>query len=101
MATARIASGVTSPGLGWQQYPGGAGIFIDINTSSGKFATTPAYVTSLNGNSSHWATTGGTSVYSPTPTGFRVYLRWANGAPLTPGDAASNGWHLKWIGMEV
>ena len=101
MATTRIASGGTSPGLGWQQYPGGAGVFIDVDTSPGKFSTTPAYVTSLGGNSGHWATTGGTSVYLPTPTSFRIYVRWADGSPLTPANAAAQGWHVKWIGMEV
>jgi hypothetical protein len=101
MATARIASGMTSPGLGWQQYPGGEGIFIDVDTSSGKFSTTPAYVTSLGGSSSHWATTGGTSVYFPTSTGFRVYVRWAGGGSLTPANATGFGWHIKWMGMEV
>jgi hypothetical protein len=101
MATTRIASGMTSPGLGWQQYPGGAGVFIDVDTGSGKFSTTPAYVTSLGGGSSHWATTGGTSVYLPTPTGFRIYVRWADGSPLSPANAATFGWHVKWIGMEV
>ena len=101
MATARIASGATSPGVGWQQYPGGAGVFIDVDTSSGKFSTTPAYVTSLGGNSSHWATTGATSVYSPTATSFRVYVRWADGSPLTPANASALGWHIRWIGMEI
>ena len=96
-----LGAGRTQPGLGWQQYSGGAGVLIDVNTSSGKFSTTPAYVTSLGGSSSHWATTGGTSVYSPTPTGFRIYVRWADGSPLTPANAAAFGWHINWVGMNI
>ena len=94
-----LAAGQTQPGLGWQQYLGGSGIFIDVDTSSGKFDMTPRYITSLGGNTSHWRTTGGTSIYSPTPMGFRVYVRWADGAPLTPANATALGWRVNWIGL--
>jgi IgA peptidase M64 len=96
-----LGAGQTQPGLGWQQYPGGAGIYLDVNTTSGHFSSTPVYLTSLGGTSSHWATTGATSLYSPTPTGFRVYVRWADGSPLTPANAAALGWNLNWIGMNT
>lgn len=108
MATHRIASGQTKPGsTAWQQYPGGAGVFVDVNTSAGKFSTVPAYITSIGGKTSHWATTGATSIYPtppnllPTATGFRVYVRWANGAALTPQTANSYEWHINWVGMEL
>ena len=102
MATIRIASGKTTPGsTAWQQYPGGAGVFVDVDTSSGKFSSTPVYTTSIGGNSSHWATTGATSIYFPKPTGFRVYVRWADGSPLTPATANGFQWHINWIGMET
>ena len=99
--TVRIAAGQSQPGAGWQVYTGGgAGIYIDVNTSSGKFTTTPVYVTSLGGTSTHWAVTGGSAVYSPTPTGFRIYIRFPDGAPITPAMATANGWHVKWVGIE-
>jgi hypothetical protein len=102
MATTRIASGRTTPGsTAWQQYTGGAGVFVDINTTAAKLTGTPVYVTSIGGNSSHWATTGATSVYLATATGFRVYVRWADGAPLTPATANGFQWHINWIAMEV
>lgn len=101
MATHRIASGKTPPGTtAWQQYQGGAGVFVDVNTSAGKFSV-PVYVTSIGGNSSHWATTGATSVYLATATGFRIYVRWSNGAALTPATANGFQWHINWIGMEI
>jgi hypothetical protein len=65
------------------------------------------YITSIGGRTNHWSTTGATSIYPTppaqyaTPTGFRVYVRWANGGPLTPATANSYGWHINWIGMEI
>jgi hypothetical protein len=101
MATARIASGSTPTGTtAWQVYTT-TGIFVDVNTTSGKFTNVPVYVTSIGGNSSHWSTTGATSIYSATATGFRVYVRWVDSSPLTPAQANSLGWHINWIGMEL
>jgi hypothetical protein len=71
-----------------------------VNTSEGYFTHTPMYIASLGGNSSHWSTVGGSSIYMPTPTGFRVYVKWVDNSPLTPAQAQSLGWHINWIGME-
>jgi len=96
MATSIIASGRTEPGAtNWQVYSP-TGIFVDVDTSSAGFRIGAIYVTSLGGNSSHWATTGGTSIYTPTATGFRVYVRWVDGGPLTPAQANQLGWHINW-----
>lgn len=35
-----------------------------------------------------------------TPTGFDVYLKWADGASLTGEDANSFGWYVNWVGVE-
>jgi hypothetical protein len=95
-----IARGSTPLGnTAWQQYPGGEGIFVDVDTSSAGFTSTPIYVTSIGGTSSHWWTTGATSIYSPTPTGFRVYVRWSTGGSLTPELANQLGWHINWIAV--
>ena len=95
-------SGSTTPGsTNWQPYPGNTGVYLDVDTSAGKFTTTPKYFTSLGGNSSHWATTGVTSIYTPSPTGFRVYVRWSDGSALTPAQANSLQWHVSWLGVEA
>jgi hypothetical protein len=95
-------SGSTTPGsTNWQPYPGNTGIYLDVDTSAGKFTTTPKYFTSLGGHSSHWATTGVTSIYTPSPTGFRVYVRWSDGSALTPAQANSLQWHVNWLGVEA
>ena len=104
MASLKIASGNTTPGsTNWQQYspPANTGVYIDVDTSSAGFTSTPVYTTSIGGNSSHWSTTGATSIYNATPNGFRVYVRWANGNQLTPTQANNLNWHINWIGMEV
>jgi hypothetical protein len=97
--TQRIASGRTVPGQGWQVY-GPNGIFIDVDTSSAKFTGNPTYVSSVGGDGTQWATTGASAIYSPTSTGFRVYLRWADGSPLAPAHAAQFKWHINWIGID-
>jgi hypothetical protein len=99
-ALPKIAGGQTAPGVGWQAYASGAGVYIDVDTSAAGFTTTPTYVTSLGGTALHWNTTGGSSVYSPTPTMFRIYVRWADGAALNPPIANQWGWHVLWIGIQ-
>jgi hypothetical protein len=98
--SALIARGSTPVGnTAWQPYPGGEGIFLDVDTSSAGFTTTPIYITSLGGRVGHWWTTGATSIYAPTPTGFRVYVRYSTGGLLTPAEANENGWHINWIAV--
>jgi hypothetical protein len=97
--SALIGRGSTPAGnTAWQQY-GEEGIFVDVDTSSAGFNTTPLYITSLGGISNHWGSIGATSIYTPTPTGFRIYLRWAVGGSITPAFANQYGWHINWIAV--
>jgi hypothetical protein len=48
--------------------------------------------TSLAGTS-HWTARTVSSIYSPTPDGFRVYL---NKSGITPAIASSLGWRVRW-----
>ena len=101
MASIKIGTGSTAPGsTNWQQYTGGRGVYVDVDTSSAGFTTTPVYTTSIGGTSSHWATTGATSIYTASATGFRIYVRWADGQPLTPATANSYEWHINWVGIQ-
>jgi hypothetical protein len=98
--SALIARGSTPVGnTAWQQYPDGEGIFLDVDTSSAGFTSTPIYITSIGGTSGHWGTTGATAIYDPTPTGFRVYVRFSTGGQLTPAGANGLGWHINWIAV--
>lgn len=97
----RIFAGQTPMGsTAWQAY-GPTGVVVTVDTSAAGFGRTPLYIVSLHGNSSHWSTTGGTSVYGPSATGFVIYLRWADGSPLVPATANANGWHIQWIGIQI
>lgn len=96
----KIASGKTAPGsTNWKPY-GTTGIYVDVNTSFAGLKGTPVYMTSLGGSSQHWQAIGVTSIYSPTATGFRVFVRWINGGPLSPGQANGLKWHVNWMAME-
>ena len=96
-AYASVCAGQTTPGAtAWQQYPSSSqGIYLDVNTSACGYTTEPRYITSLGGDTHHWMTTGATSIYSPTATGFRVYV-FDNSGPVTPADANARRWHITW-----
>lgn len=96
-----IASGQTSPGQGWQQNTD-AGVYLDVDTSLAKFSGTPTYVISLGGAGSMWLSSGGaSSIYDPTPTSFRVYVRHVDGAALPVKTVTDDWkWYVNWIGME-
>lgn len=99
MSSTRIVSGNTPPGNTNWQVDTPKGIVLDVDTSVAGFTATPQYFTSIGGKSSHFATTGATSIYRPTNTGFRVYVRWADGNVLTPDDANGHDWHINWLGV--
>ena len=108
----RIGSGKTDPdNTAWQPYDPtaaipGRGIYVDVDTSNAGFTKTPNYVISLCGHTDHWVLTGTSAIYDPTPTKFRVYLRYSynkpgqEAPPLTPGHAKQCKWHISWIGIE-
>lgn len=104
MAEQRIRGGATPVGsTNWRSYEGEMpGIYVDVNTRAAGFKKTPHYVASLAGRTHHWLTTGGSYIYNPTATGFRVYLRyWDSSAEnMTPEFANEAGWHITWIGFE-
>ena len=94
----KIETGQSSPS-DWQVYSPN-GIMVDVNTSAAGFTATPRYITALHGASNHWATTGATSVYIPSPTGFRIFVKWSDANPLTPANAQGLGWYIQWIGIQ-
>jgi hypothetical protein len=78
----------------WHQYYP-RGLYVDVDTSACGWLATPRYFTSLGGTSRHAATTGATSIYLPTATGFRVYV-YDNFADITPEEANRRQWHVNW-----
>ena len=104
MPKQRIRGGATPAGsTDWQSYEGQMpGIYVDVNTSLAGFTTTAHYVASLAGKTHHWLTTGGSCIYNPTATGFRIYVRfWDSSAEnMTPEFANEAEWHITWVGVE-
>ena len=95
----KICSGKTIEGdTAWIQY-GSSGIYVDVDTSSCGFDATPIYLVNMHGNSSNWATTGGSSAYVRSATGFRIYVRFSDGGPLDPDYANARGWHIQWLAI--
>ncbi|NET42125.1 hypothetical protein [Okeania sp. SIO2B3] len=93
----KIASGSTTPcETPWENYNQN-GIYLDIDTSGAGFTETPLYFTSLGGNGNHWTTMGATSIYKPSPKGFRVYI-YKNG-DLTPDYANDRCWYINWMAI--
>ncbi len=85
-------SGKTMAGQsGWQRYYS-LGLFLDVDTTECGFDTTPIYLSSIGGNGLQWTVEGGTAIYFPTASGFRVYLR----TDVSPEDAERFKWHVNW-----
>ncbi len=111
---AYIGQGVTSPD-DWQDYTS-LGIYVDVDTSGCEFKTTPHYlitIESLEELGYHWGLSGAPAIYKPTPTGFRVYLRWTDHSteeptigslafanPLRATTAKNRQWVIRWTGIE-
>jgi hypothetical protein len=94
LAYAAPCSGFTSrTNTNWVDYTS-TGIYVDIDTSRCGFDSTPLYFTSLGGARSHWLSKGGTSIYSATTDGFRVYVKYPWG--ITPETAKEWDWHINW-----
>lgn len=105
MATsATIGFGSTPPGsTDWKLYQDKPGaLFVEVDTTGSGFTSTPTYFTSLGGLNQHWDLVGMSSVYSPTATGFRVYIKTPTGAAkdwFTVENANKRGWHVNWFGI--
>jgi hypothetical protein len=79
----------------WVKYSDN-GIYVDVDTSKCGFETTPAYVSSLHGTSSHWSSTGSSEIYSPTATGFRIYISTTSGI-VSAQQYKEWKWQIEWV----
>lgn len=92
----RIVAGQLDPKkVRWVQYTEG-GIYVDIDTASAGFSSTPLYFTSLGGHTNNWLAQGATSIYYPTPQGFRVHISYPE---LTAAKAKEWGWYISWVAI--
>lgn len=92
----RIVAGQLDPKkVRWVQYTEG-GIYVDVDTASAGFSSTPLYFTSLGGHTNNWLAQGATSIYYPTPQGFRVHISYPE---LTVAKAKEWGWYISWVAI--
>lgn len=95
-----VCAGQTTPGdTNWQVYTS-TGVYVDVDTSACNLASTPIYTMSLGGYSTHWETTGGSSVYSADEDSFRIYVRYLDGRAFTPDTANGYEWHINWTAID-
>ena len=94
----KIEGGASRP-QDWELYKDKY-VKVEIDTSQASFSKTPMYLTSLHGERHHWLAVGATSVYSPTPTGFNIYLR-STEHDLDPKFCRDHNWHIEWVGIEI
>jgi hypothetical protein len=92
------AGSTTYGATNWKQY-GSDALYLDVDTSSAGFSSTPLYFTALGGSYCQWEADGVNALYSPTATGFRIYLRDDTGRVLTPAFANQMGWNMQWFGV--
>ncbi|MCK5212105.1 hypothetical protein KAJ89_05370 [Candidatus Parcubacteria bacterium] len=85
----------------WINYaPGGPhqGVYtvVDTRSSGGtaNFSSAPNYFVSIGGISMHFDTSGGYAIYSPSDTGFTIYLKTA----WTEAQAEVWQWTVNWCG---
>lgn len=93
---ATVCAGTTVRGsTDWTDYSSN-GIYTKVDISKCGFVTVPTVTTSLEGATSHWATTGSSEIYSVTTSGFGIYLVAAGGRG---GGANKMSWNMEWIAV--
>lgn len=93
-----MCAGSTTAGAGWNVYNSST-ISINVSTVGCAFTGTPKYFTSIGGLGSHFELVGQSAIYTPSATGFTVYLKKNDGSSLAPADAVAGGWFLNWHGI--
>lgn len=94
LAYAAPCGGRTTPGdTPWVEY-GETGIYVDVDTTKCGFSSAPLYFSSIGGSQSQWQSRGATSIYDPSASGFRVYVRYPDGIDANTADQWQ--WHINW-----
>ncbi len=74
-------------------------VFVDVKTHLETLDHLPIYNCCLVGDSHIWTALGGSSIYAPTKSGFRINIALAtpfNSILLTPAKAFEWKWRLAW-----
>lgn len=94
----KVCSGRSNPATGWVSFNAYTD-YIDVNTEACGFTSVPQYITSLGGSNRHFTATGATSIYSPTATGFRVYVTNQPWATTSEKPNEEWNWYINWVAI--
>ncbi|MEQ3710915.1 MAG: hypothetical protein ABNH38_10565 [Tateyamaria sp.] len=99
-ASPRVYSAVAAKAsLDWQPYnQNPKNTFVEIDTSTAGFSSTPLYFVSLLGGGS-WSAQGASAIYAPSADSFRVYLKWSPSSDSNIVDYASDKWEVHWMAV--
>lgn len=83
----------------WRQdRPDDDTVYVDVDTSTAAFTSTPLYFTSLSG-AGHSQAFGITTIHRASSRGFRVYVSRAN-YDYSPSGANALDWQVNWFAVE-
>jgi len=92
----KVCAGTTGrSGSIWHNYSS-SGIYMDVDISSCGYTRVPTITTAIEGTSSHWKATGTSSIYSATPSRFRIYIHTGG---LRIGRAKTYKYNVEWIAV--
>jgi len=74
------------------------GLYYDVDISDCGFKTVPTVTTAVEGTSTHWRSTGTSSIYNTSPSAFRMYLENSSHNPQN-GKAENYKWNIEWIAV--
>jgi len=96
----KIVCGKTPEGnTNWKQYSDKA-LFVDVAVSD--FKSTPYYFVNVHGEGFNLLLTGGSSAYSMTNKGFRIYVHIHDSPiPINPQKANEFKWHVQWMAIGI
>ncbi len=99
----RMVCGESSP-ANWEQYEESGVPQLDdlttyVSTAAAGFSTVVKYIAALDGTAGMWRTTGGSSIYEHSNTGFRVYVDDYNPEVMTPTQALTWSWKILWCAV--
>jgi hypothetical protein len=83
----------------WKQYSDKS-LFVDVAVCD--FKSTPYYFVNVHGDGFNILLTGGSSAYSRTNKGFRIYVYiHASLSSITPEKANEFKWHVQWMAIGI
>lgn len=93
-----ICSGNTAGGVGWTVQNSNT-LTLLVSTTGCGFTSNARYFTSIGGSANHFIIVGSSAIYSPGIAGFRIYIQYSDGSPITVSDAIVGGWFINWTAV--